>query len=77
MKKEKFKIIALEQAKGSMDLKDFKAPKRFVLIVGNEIDGLPRRLLGKCDKIVEIPMRGKKESMNVSVSAGIALFNLL
>jgi 23S rRNA (guanosine2251-2'-O)-methyltransferase len=77
IKQEKFSILALEQDKNSKDLKKFNAPKKFALIVGNEVDGIPRRLLGQCDEILEIPMMGKKESMNVSVSAGIALFNLL
>ena len=77
LKKEKMKIVALEQAKGSKDLKNYKAPNKFALIVGNEVTGIPRKVLGKCDVVVEIPMKGKKESMNVAVSAGIALFNLL
>lgn len=77
LKKEKYKILALEQAKSSKSLKKFKAPKKFALIVGNEVEGVSKSALKLADTILEIPMFGKKESMNVSVSTGIALFNLL
>ncbi len=78
LKKERYKIIALEQDPNSKKLEPStkKLPK-FVLIVGNEVDGLPRVTLGKCDEILEIEMKGRKESMNVSVATGIALFALL
>ena len=44
--------------------------------MGNEVRGLSKAMLAKCDEVVEIPMQGKKESLNVSVAAGIALFAL-
>ncbi|MFH1759178.1 MAG: TrmH family RNA methyltransferase, partial [Patescibacteria group bacterium] len=44
------------------------------LVVGNEVGGLPRNILDKCDKILEIPMYGKKESLNVAVAFGIVAF---
>jgi len=47
------------------------------LILGNEVRGISKNILKKCDKIIQIPMRGKKESLNVSVAAGIALFELI
>ncbi len=78
LKKEGYKIIALEQNKRSKKLGvGSKKKEKFALIVGNEVDGISRLNLDMCDEIVEIPMRGKKESMNVSVATGIALFNLL
>ena len=46
------------------------------LIVGNEIRGLSRAILKKSDAVVEIPMYGRKESLNVAVAAGIVLFSL-
>ena len=50
----------------------------FVLkVLGNEVSGLPKGVLDKADKILEIPMRGDKESLNVSVAFGIAIFRLL
>jgi len=46
------------------------------LILGNEVSGTSKSVLQKCDKIIEIPMRGNKESLNVSVAAGIAIYEL-
>ena len=77
LKKEKVKIIALEQAKGALDCRKFKPKFPVALVLGNEVRGLSKSLLKKCDKIIQIPMRGKKESLNVSVAAGIALFSLI
>ena len=45
--------------------------------MGAEVTGIPKKVLKKCDIIAEIPMKGKKESLNVSVSCGIALFRIL
>jgi len=77
LKKEQIKIIALEQAKGAVDYHRFKSKFPVALVLGNEVRGLSKSLLKKCDKIIQIPMRGKKESLNVSVAAGIALFSLI
>lgn len=77
LKKEEYKIIALEQAKNAIDYKKFKTPKKIVFIVGNEVDGLSEKILKECDSIIEIPMKGKKESLNVAVSFGIAIFRIL
>jgi len=74
LKKEGYQIIALEQSKKSVPLGSFKPKKKIALILGNEVRGLSRSLLDKCDKIIEIPMRGKKESLNVSVAFGIAAY---
>ncbi len=78
-KKEGYKIIALEQDKKSIKLKSLKVKslEKFALVVGNEVEGISKSFLNKCDEIIEIPMRGQKESMNVSVATGIALFNLI
>jgi 23S rRNA (guanosine2251-2'-O)-methyltransferase len=77
VKEQDFTIIALEQSEKSEDLKSFKAPDQFALVVGNEVEGVSPEALGLCHNIVEIPMQGGKESLNVSVSTGIALFALL
>ena len=82
--KEKIFIVALEQSKKSVSYQTFfsrygKKLKNFsgiALVVGNEVRGLPPSVLKKTNAIVEIPMHGKKESLNVSVAAGIALFAL-
>jgi len=80
LKSKGYKIIALEQHFKSKKLEvisyELKA-KCFVLIVGNEIDGISKETLELADEIVEIPMKGKKESLNVAVATGIALFELL
>ncbi len=76
LKKEGYKIIAIEQDKKSVDYKKVKLQKKNVFIVGAEVTGIPKNVLNKCDVIAEIPMRGKKESLNVSVAFGIALFRI-
>jgi tRNA G18 (ribose-2'-O)-methylase SpoU len=77
LKADGFSIIALEQTERSRDLKNSKAPERFALVVGNEVEGVSKEALDQAEQIVEIEMKGKKESLNVSVSAGIALYGLL
>ncbi len=76
LKKEKFLIIGIEQDKKSVDYKKVKIKNRNAFIVGAEVTGIPKNILKKCDIIAEIPMRGKKESLNVSLALGIALFRI-
>ncbi len=77
LKKEKIQIVALEQTENATDYRKFRSKYPLALILGNEVRGLSKNVLKKCDKIIYIPMRGKKESLNVSVAAGIALFSLI
>ena len=70
-------VIAVEQSPRAIDYKKIVLPQKVVIMLGNETEGVPADLLKSADFIAEIPMRGKKESLNVSVSAGIALFRLL
>jgi len=77
LRSKKIKIVALEKTKNSTDIKKFKISFPVALILGNEVDGISKDVLKKCDAIVSIPMRGKKESLNVSVAAGIAMYDLL
>ena len=77
LKKEGYEVVALEQSKISIDYRNYKKPNKFVFILGPEVTGLDKKILDKCDKIVEIPMNGKKESLNVSVACGVALFRIL
>lgn len=76
-KAEGYHVIALEQHPDSKRLKDFVSPEKFVLVVGSEVEGVSKEVLEIADAIVEIPMMGMKESLNVSVAAGVALFHLL
>jgi 23S rRNA (guanosine2251-2'-O)-methyltransferase len=77
IRKEKIKIVALEKTDGAKDIKKFKPHFPTALILGNEVEGIPNKILEKCDAVVSIPMRGKKESLNVSVAAGIAMYEIL
>ncbi len=77
LKKEGFKIIALEQDAKAVDYKKIRAKGKTLIILGNEIGGVSKKLLKMADTIIEIPLKGKKESLNVSVATGIALFRLL
>lgn len=76
LKKQGMEIVALERTKESQNIQAFKAEKPICLIVGNEIDGVGEAMLKKADAILEIPMNGKKESLNVSVAFGIAAYAL-
>jgi tRNA G18 (ribose-2'-O)-methylase SpoU len=75
LKIDKFNIIALEQNDKSIDYKKSKLKGNILLIVGNEVDGIEKNILSLCDQIIEIPMYGSKESLNVSVATGIALYS--
>jgi len=77
LKQDGFLIIGIEQDKKSVDYKKVKLQKKNAFIVGTEVTGIPKNILKKCDVIAEIPMRGKKESLNVSVATGIVLFRIL
>ena len=83
LKKDKYKIFAVEQSKKSNHyyskeiLRFAQNDKEIALVVGNEVKGLSPAILKKCDKILEIPMRGKKESLNVAVAFGIVTFRIL
>ncbi|MEW5805125.1 MAG: RNA methyltransferase [Patescibacteria group bacterium] len=78
LKKQRFKIIALEQDKKAVDVFKFRLGKKqkIALVLGNEVRGISKNILKKCDKIIYIPMFGKKESLNVAVAFGIASYCL-
>lgn len=77
LKKENFTIIAIEQDKKSVDYRKIKTKNKNAFILGPEVLGISKNILKMCDIIAEIPMKGKKESLNVSVAAGIVLFSIL
>jgi len=77
LKKKKFQIIAVEQSKKSIDYKKVKIKFLVAFIFGNEVTGISEEILKSADVIVEIPMKGDKESLNVAVSVGVALFRIL
>lgn len=78
MKAEGWMLCVLEQAHGSIDLMDFSPEerKKYMLVVGNEVSGVDQRIVDMADIILEIPMRGVKHSLNVAVSAGMAIWKM-
>jgi tRNA G18 (ribose-2'-O)-methylase SpoU len=76
LKKDKISIIALEQDKKAVSCEKFKPKFPLALIVGNEVKGVSKKTLKKCDKIIYLPMSGQKESLNVSVAFGVAGYQI-
>lgn len=76
LKAHGYRVYALEQSPKSRPIDKFTPRFPCALIVGSEVKGVPKRILDEVDTILEIPMQGKKESLNVAVAAGIALFEL-
>lgn len=80
LKNDGYKIFAIEQNKNSISYNKIKLSRekrnKTVLVLGHEINGLPKAILNKVDKILEIPMQGKKESLNVAVAFGIVVYSL-
>ncbi|MBN2197738.1 TrmH family RNA methyltransferase [Candidatus Wolfebacteria bacterium] len=79
LKKEGYEIFCVEQNKESIPYYKIKThnKQKIALILGNEIKGLSLAILKNADKILEIPMKGKKESLNVSIAFGIVIFHLI
>jgi tRNA G18 (ribose-2'-O)-methylase SpoU len=76
LKSDGYRLVALEQAPNSISMAAYKPTERIALLLGEEVEGITQDLLAQCDDIIEIPMVGKKESFNVSVATGIALYAL-
>lgn len=76
LKEDDVEIVAVEQDKRSILFSDFKQRGSTAFIFGNEVGGIEEEICGACSRILEIPMKGKKESLNVSVAVGIILFGL-
>ena len=76
LKAQGYAIVGLEQDKRSIILPDYVVPDKIALLLGNEIDGIYPEYRDQCDVLIEISMRGSKESFNVSVATGIALYHL-
>lgn len=76
LKQQGYTIIGLEQDARSIMLPDFTPPAKTALLLGEEVEGLTDELRAACDELIEIPMSGHKESFNVSVATGIALYHL-
>jgi tRNA G18 (ribose-2'-O)-methylase SpoU len=77
LKKEQWRIVGVEQDARAVDYRRAAYGGRAVLVLGNEVRGISPSLRDQCDMLVEIPMHGAKESLNVSVAAGIVLFRAI
>jgi 23S rRNA (guanosine2251-2'-O)-methyltransferase len=76
IREQGLKIVGLEQDKRSILLNNYKITGNIALLLGEEVEGITADLRDQCDDLIEIPMHGQKESFNVSVAAGIALYAL-
>ncbi len=77
LQKDRYQSVAIEQSRKSIDYKKILVRYPIMFILGNEVDGLPESLLEQVETIAEIPMKGRKESLNVAVAGGVALFRML
>jgi 23S rRNA (guanosine2251-2'-O)-methyltransferase len=77
LKEDNYKIISLEQSSKSKDHKEISLGEKTCIVLGSETDGINSEILKLSDEIAEIKMLGKKESLNVAVSAGIFLARIL
>ncbi|MEZ4210095.1 MAG: RNA methyltransferase [Patescibacteria group bacterium] len=76
LKSEGYQLVSLEQDPRSTDYKAFKPNPKTALLIGNEVRGVSKQLRDKSDSIIELPMHGKRKSLNVSVAFGIAIYEL-
>lgn len=78
LKKENIITLAIEQVESAIFLQDFKVEKnqKYALIFGNEVYGVAQEAVALCDGCIEIPQLGTKHSLNISVSAGIVVWDL-
>lgn len=76
MRARGYQIVLLEQTDNSFDYQDFEAKQPVCLVLGNEVDGVSDALLPLADRALEIPMCGEKNSLNVSVACGIAVYHI-
>jgi tRNA G18 (ribose-2'-O)-methylase SpoU len=76
--KNKYYFIALEVTPKSKDIKILeKNNKEIALVIGNEVSGIPEGVLALCNEVIQIPMKGSKESLNVAVAFGIATYQII
>ena len=77
LKQKNYRILAVEQAENSISLDKFRLEnQRYAVIFGNEVKGIDQKIMDQCDACIEIPQFGTKHSLNVSVAAGIAIWEI-
>lgn len=77
LKRKGVQIIGLEQTDQSIDYRKFRYKKPVAIIIGNEVSGIDDEVLALCDAVVEIPMHGIANSLNVTIAVGIILYDIL
>lgn len=79
LKKNGYRVFAVEQVESSIMLPDFQpsTTERLAVVFGNEVKGVQQSVINVCDGAIEIPQYGTKHSFNISVSAGIVLWDLV
>ncbi len=78
LKEAGYEVLAVEQCEGSTMLNNFQVEhgKRYAIVLGNEVKGVQQAVVDECNGCLEIPQYGTKHSMNVSVTAGIVIWEL-
>jgi tRNA G18 (ribose-2'-O)-methylase SpoU len=76
LKKQGFYIVVLEQARRSRNIFKAKFKYPLAIVLGNEVKGLSKKIISRADALIQIPMFGKKESLNVAVALGVAAYQL-
>jgi 23S rRNA (guanosine2251-2'-O)-methyltransferase len=79
LKSKGYKVYAVEQAQGSISLEKFSGMNNvpLALVFGNEVEGVATEVIAACDGCIEIPQEGMKHSFNISVAAGIVLWEMV
>lgn len=79
LKKLGYKIVAIEQTHNSTWLQDFQIveQEKIAIIMGNEVVGVSDDALALCDAVIEVPQFGSKHSLNISVTTGVVLWDLV
>ena len=79
LREENYYVIAFEQASGSVDYKNVSIEDqgKVAFVIGNEVEGVLKDVLERCDVVAEIPMRGTKESLNVTIAFGVGVYRIL
>ncbi len=78
LKQTQYKIASIEQTENSTMLNDFKVKpnEKWALVFGNEVNGVDQEIINQSDVVIEIPQYGTKHSLNISVSAGIVVWEI-
>lgn len=76
LKANGYTVLAIEQVEGSVSLNDFAIDnkRKYAVILGNEVKGVQQSVVDQCDACIELPQFGTKHSLNVSVTAGIVIW---